>query len=329
LVQDLGVERSELRMGSDVVNSQVREAVELAPACAGKPREIDLWSNRYLIHPLSRRLTTLLIPTGISPNQVSALGVVASALAAAAYTLIDAPVAPFVGFALHIGWHVLDGADGDLARRTGRSSPSGEVVDGVCDYLSHIILYSFLAGMLSAQLGGWAWALALVSGVCRAVQANSYESRRRTYQQWLQGGGWLKQSLSKDKAQQDGAEPGGAEVNGVGRALGRTYLAISGLVDGQDRRLDAVLQAKLNRGGVEAARTKGLYRQYQANAIRTSFPLSANARTIALFVSMLFGTPLYFFLYEVVVLSLVLVATLAWQRRCNARLLEALSQASA
>jgi phosphatidylglycerophosphate synthase len=36
---------------------------------------------------------------------------------------------------LHMGWHVLDGADGDLARMTGRASPQGELFDGICDYV--------------------------------------------------------------------------------------------------------------------------------------------------------------------------------------------------
>ncbi len=41
-----------------------------------------------------------------------------------------------VGLALHMGWHIVDGADGDLARLTGRSSPTGELVVGPSDYRS-------------------------------------------------------------------------------------------------------------------------------------------------------------------------------------------------
>ena len=61
--------------------------------------------------------------------------------------------------------HVVDGADGDLARLTGRSSPIGEMVDGLCDYLSHIVLYLVLGWWLSGTggtfSGGAAWGLML------------------------------------------------------------------------------------------------------------------------------------------------------------------------
>src|SRR5207248_612760 len=121
------------------------------------------------------------------------------------------------GFACQLAWHVLDGADGELARRTGKSSPSGEVVDGVCDYLSQASVYSALALMLSHTLGGWAWALAATSGAARAVQANSYESRRRIYQYWGYGGRWIRQTVSGG----DGAPKGWLGF------FARAYLSIS------------------------------------------------------------------------------------------------------
>lgn len=285
----------------------------------GKPPEIELWTNRFVVHPLSRRLTTWLVPTRITPNQISCLGVVASSCAAAAYTALSWPISAFVGFGLHIGWHVLDGTDGDLARRTGRSSPNGEIVDGLCDYLSHIILYAALAAVLAGQIGGWAWALALVSGVARAIQANSFESRRRSYQHWVQGKAWLKQSLSAG-ATDDG------RIAGPLKGLGRAYMAISRRVSAQDPELEAVLRSRLCGAAVAAASARALYSHHQAGALRSSFLLSSNARTVALFISMLATSPLYFFCYESVALSLVLVATLAQQRRRNRALLRALGQ---
>src|SRR6478752_4742420 len=107
-----------------------------AASSRARPPEIEERLNRLVIHPLSRGLVTLLIPTGITPNVVSILGVVAATAAAAAYALVIWPVdflpgiglnlGALVGFACHLAWHVLDGADGDLARRTGKSSPIGE-----------------------------------------------------------------------------------------------------------------------------------------------------------------------------------------------------------
>ncbi|HEY3697177.1 CDP-alcohol phosphatidyltransferase family protein [Phenylobacterium sp.] len=281
----------------------------------GKPQEIELWSNRRLIHPLSRRLAEALRSTPVTPNAVSCMGVGASAAAAACYWGLSWPASVAAGFLCQIAWHVLDGADGELARRTGRSSPSGEVVDGVCDYLGQFVLYSALVLILARSLHGWAWALGLASGLARVLQANSYESRRRNYQYWACGRGWLKQSLGAGSR---------AAPRGWMAALAAAYLALSERVAGSCAELDAALSERLRQGADVERRTRLLYRRIQAPAVNAAAPLSANARTIAIGVSMLAGTPLYFFVYESVGLSLFLLWSLRLQAQADRALLAAL-----
>lgn len=296
-----------------------------APVVVAKPPELQLWSNRRLVHPLSKQLARLLQPTPVTPNMVSCLGVVAAAGAAACYSGpawggLAWPLSAAAGFLCHFGWHVFDGADGELARRTGRSSPSGELVDGVCDYAGQTVLYCGLAWLLSGTLGPWAWLLALGSGLSRAVQANSYESRRRTYQYWAYGGAWIRQSL-------DHSETGAPK--GWMAALGRLYLAISDRVAGANEGLERVLGERLARDVTAARQARSIYRAGQAPALRAARPLSANARTIALGFSMAAGTPLYFFLYEIFGLGLVMAWSLVVQVKADRAVVEALAQASA
>jgi hypothetical protein len=129
---------------------------------------------------------------------VSVLGAGFVVAAAFAYTQLVWPVSAALGMALHMTWHVVDGADGDLARMTGRSSPIGEMVDGLCDYLSHAVLYIVLAAYLAGSAGavsGWqAWALVTVAGLSHAVQSNHVEVQRRQYQNWVYGTPWLRNS---------------------------------------------------------------------------------------------------------------------------------------
>ena len=277
---------------------------------SGKPKEIELWTNRRLIHPVSRALAVLFSRTPVTPNAVSCMGVLASAGAAWAYSQPVWPLSVIGGLAFQYAWHVFDGADGELARRTGRSSPSGEVVDGVCDYLAQAVLYCALAMLLSRVIGGWAWALAVLSGICRAVQANSYESRRRIYQYWGYGGNWIRQTMSSDAQ----------APRGVLSLFARAYLAISDFVARPRPELEAALAARFRQGPEEEARTRALYRQVQVAAIRPAVPLSANARSLAIALSMLAGSPLYFFLYEIVGLTLLMFWTLRVQAGCDAKL---------
>ncbi len=290
--------------------------MQTATGSAGtKPLEIELWSNRRLIHPLSRRLAIAFSRTPITPNMVSALGVVASIAAAVAYSLPVWPASVAGGFACQFAWHVLDGADGELARRTGKSSPSGEVVDGVCDYLSQAAVYSALALMLSHTMGGWAWALAAASGAARAVQANSYESRRRIYQYWGYGGRWIRQTVSND----DGAPRGALGL------FARAYLWISDRVAPSRPELEAAMLAHFGRNPEEEKAARLMYRTAQLKVLRIASPLSANARTIAIALSMLAGSPLYFFVYETVGLTALMLWSLHVQARADAALIRELT----
>src|SRR5918999_275139 len=102
------------------------------PPPPSRPRELEDALNHFIYHPLAYRLALLLRPTGISPNAVSVIGMLLVWAAAAAYAGLAWPQSVAIGLALHLSWHVVDGADGDLARLTSRSSPTGELVDGVC-----------------------------------------------------------------------------------------------------------------------------------------------------------------------------------------------------
>ena len=285
---------------------------QLEASSSSRPLEIEEALNRRLIHPLSRRLVTLLIPTGITPNAVSALGVVLAAAAAAAYAatpygLVVWPVGALLGFALHLGWHVFDGADGDLARRTGKSSPSGEVVDGICDYLAHFVVYLVLALLLVPSIGGWAWVLALAAGVSRAVEANHYESARRTYQWWVYDMSWIRQTMAEGSP--------GERADGFKAALARVYLGVSGLVSAEDEEMDRLHAAAMASPQARAARA--LYAACHRPLVKRASWLGALHETQAIFVSMLAGSPIYFFVYELVVLNAVMIWSLHAQRRAN------------
>lgn len=144
-----------------------------------RPAELEDWLNGRLYHPLSWRLAKRLARTRITPDMVSAAGALAIMLAAAAYGMLAWPWGVAVGMALHMGWHVLDGADGDLARLTGRSSAHGELVDGICDYLGHIVLYVTLGYFAAQQIGMMGWVLMWVAGASRVAQAARLPVSRR------------------------------------------------------------------------------------------------------------------------------------------------------
>lgn len=258
-------------------------------ASARRPRELQDALNRRIFHPLAWRLALRLAPTFVTPNMVSIAGGLLVVAAAVAYVQPGWPVPALIGFALHLGWHVVDGADGDLARLTGRSGPAGELVDGICDYASHIVLYLTLGALLQHQVGAWTWVLTVGAGASRIIQANHYEVQRRQYQWWVYGVPWLRTS-----AGEGALSPFGAAYLQLAQRIGAQAPAIDAALDradGDPARLEQIRAAIRRRGPA---------------LLGSLLLLGANYRTIGLGLSMLAGSPLYFFLFEGVLLNLLL-----------------------
>jgi phosphatidylglycerophosphate synthase len=249
-----------------------------------------------LYHPLAARLARRLARTRVTPNMVSVAGALLVVLAAAAYAQPGWPWPALAGLALHMSWHVLDGADGDLARLTGRASPVGEVVDGVCDYASHGVLYVVLALLLSGEIGWWAWPLTTAAVLSHIAQANFHEVHKRQYMHWAYGTGWLRHNPA------DGAAPALARLAGA-------YLTVARWLDPGDDTIDRLLRDPARSGPLRARILALGPRPFCGSGL-----LGLNYRTLALGASMLAGSPLWYVVYVVSALNLVLAHAM-WRSR--------------
>jgi phosphatidylglycerophosphate synthase len=276
-----------------------------APRPPQRPRELQDALNYHLYHPLAWRLALLLARTPITPNAVSVIGgcfvVAAGVVYALAYANGWGWPGALLGLLLHMTWHVVDGADGDLARLTGRTSPLGELVDGVCDYASHIIVYFILGWVLAQQIGpAWAWPIMLAAGVSHFVQANHVEVQRRQYQWWVYRVPWLRNTHKGET--RTGKFGFAAIVTGyLNLASGMTHEAL---------RVDAAVDAAK---GDEAAlaRIAAEVRAESPPLMRLLKVLGPNPRAITLGLSMLLGSPLWYFLYQTLVLNALMALSVA------------------
>ena len=274
-----------------------------------RPPELEDWLNTWIYHPLAWQLARGLAHTPVSPNMVSIFGAAMVIAAGVAYAGLAWPVSAALGMALHMGWHVVDGADGDLARLTGKASPFGEMVDGLCDYGSHIVLYFILAAVLQGEIGWIAWPVMVAAGVSHILQSNHIEVQRRSYQWWYYDKPWIGLTHA-DTA---------AETRGKGFAgLVNAYLAVASGVTPANAKLDALKQrAESDPAAMERFK----------HAVRAEIPrlatiwrlLGPNPRAIVLGLSMFAGSPLWYFLYQAVLQNILLVISVrahnaAWRR---------------
>ncbi len=284
-----------------------------------RPREMQDGLNYYLYHPLAWQLARRLARTPVTPNMVSVLGACFVIAAGVVYIspAIGWPWGALLGMALHMTWHVVDGADGDLARLTGRSSPIGEMVDGLCDYISHIVVYLMLGWLLAQTLGwaGWAWMVA--AGLSHILQANHVEVQRRQYQWWVYGTSWLRMEHKAGSA--TGKSPFGALVS--------AYLALASGLTPHALAIDAAVAASAG----DAARRDAIRKAVRKEAgplLMLCKVLGPNPRAIVLGLSMLAGSPLWYFVIYGAALNLVLVGSVILHNRAARRLGERIGEAS-
>jgi phosphatidylglycerophosphate synthase len=262
-------------------------------------QEIEEATNRLFIHRISSALIPLFIKLRTTPNSVSCMGALSGLAAAWFYCDFANPLACVLGLLCMIGWHVFDGADGQLARQTGQTSPLGFVIDGVCDYATFIFVYVALALALSLEYGPGVWFIVVSAGACHAIQAAAFEMQREFYIRWT-GDEEYAQCLERTD------EPSASTTVNI---IARSYSVLQEIF----RPLPFELESRLKEASLTGERRIRAQKNYQSNfrsiVVKWSL-LSANNRTIAIFVCCISGQPLAYFVFEIVILSLTMFGLL-------------------
>jgi len=276
-----------------------------------RTREIEEFTNLHFIHPVSIRLTRLFARIGVSPNTVSFAGMLCGILAGVAYYRYQTTAWAVAGFALMVAWHILDGTDGQLARLTHSQSEFGKIIDGICDYVTFICVYLGLGFALQPQHGVEVWGLIMFAGLCHAVQSAAYEVQQQEYNFW----GHDKQSARLPRLADLEAVTGrGSLSQRLMSRLHVLYVRVQYMASGVSVGLREELASELQRHADRAPLIRRRYREVFAPAVRAWTVMSANYRTVGIFVCMVLKLPLLFFALEIFVLTPVAAALVSRQR---------------
>jgi len=136
----------------------VDEAARMRYGILVEPATTKPWDSR-VAHVLVRPLRD----TRITPNHITTLGLATGLAAATCFALGGGGA--HVGAALFVLSALLDHADGELARMTGKTSPFGEVYDRIADLVVKVSVFGGMGvGLRHGWLGPWASLLGLVAG---------------------------------------------------------------------------------------------------------------------------------------------------------------------
>ena len=264
------------------------------PSDRSRDRRIEDPSNLWVVHPAADRLLPLALRLRVSANAVSVGGLLLGAGAAACYAgWPDARLAT-LGFVLSIGWLILDGLDGMVARATGTTSALGRALDGLCDHGVFIAIYVVLASSIgTAEI----WTLAVAAGATHAVQSNLYEAERARFHRRLRGEGVAARTPSR-------------------MPLVRFYDWFAGSLDRLADPFDRAMASPAS------TLTGERYAAAAVPAMRLMSLLSANVRVVAIYLACVCDDMTYFWWFEIVPLSIVACIAIVWHRRIEARLLK-------
>lgn len=284
------------------------------PDAVKRTNEIEEFTNLHFIHPISGWMVPRLAARKITPNMVSLTGMMFGILGGVCYYHYQNPYMAIAGFIAMILWHIMDGADGQLARLTKSYSEIGKILDGICDYVTFISVYVGIGLILSAQGHPYIWAIVLSAAVLHAIQSSAYEVQRGEYDYWGHG----KESAALPEIKKMIADLQGKNILSFSMSqLHIGYVRMQRLTSGINATFRQDLRDALKDHPDKADDTRALYREIFAPGVNSWSIMCANYRTIAIFIACIAGQPIYFFWFEIAVLTPILILLVQKQRLLN------------
>lgn len=141
------------------------------------------WGSLVFYRGPAFLLVWAVVPLGVTPSQLTVLGVLLTPVMAASAWLLAPTLAVPVITLLALAFNVLDCADGSLARATGRSSLAGRYLDFAADIFYRSVAYACY-GFVADRLWPGATFPWLAVGLCCGLLA-TYTRVNRIYAQKL------------------------------------------------------------------------------------------------------------------------------------------------
>ena len=261
--------------------------------------------DRAFYRPIGFRIARMLRGTGITPNMVTVISIFVGAAVGFMF-YHDNLVYTICGILLLVFANILDCVDGQLARLTGIKSAIGRILDG-------------FAGRLSHEYGTyWFFALAVVSGLSHLVQANITDYYKTLHLYFIsKDKGAEFQSLEQVIARHKEMKLG---INKTFYFLYRGYTLLQVKATPALQRMLQSLHAKYGDDLPENVRIA--FRKQSRELMRYIDLLTFNGRTIVMFIVVLVGEVWVYFLYEIIVLNIVLLLSMRKHEKMCASFIE-------
>ncbi|MDL2265913.1 CDP-alcohol phosphatidyltransferase family protein [Parabacteroides sp. OttesenSCG-928-G21] len=267
-----------------------------------KSIETENYVDRIFYRPIGFRIACLLRNTGITPNMVTIISIFVGVSVGFLFYQNNL-LLNIAGIALLICANILDCVDGQLARLTGIKSEIGRILDGVAGDLWFLSIYVGFALRLSEMYGTyWFFLPAVISGFSHLVQANITDYYKTLHLFFIsKEKGKEFQTLEQIKANYAEMKPG---VSKVFYYLYIWYTLLQVKATPALQQLLRQLHEKYGDNIPEDLRLR--LRKANKELMKYVDLMTFNGRTIVMFLIVLTGKVWVYFIYEIVILNIVL-----------------------
>ncbi|HEY2139503.1 MAG TPA: CDP-alcohol phosphatidyltransferase family protein [Chthoniobacterales bacterium] len=278
-----------------------------AQSLAFKSVEIEELTDVYFFRPAGAVIARGAQSIGITPTGLTIAGTI---IGVAGGALLYDQRLGYVAFAFLILHSIVDSADGQLARITGRVTEFGRILDGLSGYATHVAIYLAIAAGLVGRGGSPATFLWMfVAGISTAIHAGMYDYHRNAYTAVVVNGR-IPENIT-------------TRVPGAIGSLFRIYLLIQRALVGSHTKVEALLATRSTASGV-SDEDRRRYRQVFYPLVRGWNFLGDNTRFFLIGLLVCLHRIDLFFAFVLGPMNLAFVILWIWQRSTDRRFLASL-----
>ena len=285
-----------------------------------KSLETENYIDRLFYRPVGFHIAKWLSHTGITPNMVTVFSIFVGSAAGPLF-YYDSIYFTLTGILCLVSANLLDCVDGQLARLTNTKSKIGRILDGLAGDIWFFVIYVLLALRLKNEYGTWLFFIpAVLSGLSHLVQANVTDYYKTLHLYFI----------SREKGYEfqnydDVCMEYQQMKRGIGKVLFRFYLVYTSLQEALTPKLQKMLNHLHDKYGNDFPENIRMEFRRNSKKLMNEYIdwMTFNGRTFILFLSVLAGMVWIYFIFEILILNLVLFLSIhKHEHICTALLLK-------
>jgi phosphatidylglycerophosphate synthase len=285
----------------------VNESVKKKYETSLKSIETENYPDRWFYRPLGFGIACALRYTGITPNTITVISIFVGTAAGPLFYCNNMEL-NILGILSFIFANILDCVDGQLARMTGIKSKIGRILDGLAGDIWFAVIYIFLALRLKNEFGTWLFFIpAILSGISHFIQAGITDYYKTLHLYFVSREKGLEfQRFDEVRLQYDKMK------SGLPKILFFFYILYTHLQEKATPKLQTMLKSLHSKYGEDIPENIRMdFRRKSSRLMKQSVDfMTFNGRTIVLFIVVLIEQVWLYFLFETVILNIILAISI-------------------